>query len=561
MPPSLTTSHARGIAFNDEDTKVAENLDGLSKTNIQDCNTALDTRIDYLEGTDADPLTALVLDQSVAGVSGYMSDGNVFITLSAGDLYGNCMNTLAFTLSIPTGDAANQGQLGTLVCLVNGAVFGDSFDLGAAFNAAEQQGTQSYPPQNSPLNTITVTSVEKFATTPVFQIWKGRINVAGINAITPLSHGENSIALRHAVGATNSDSAATIIFYDSVATRPTVGAAPNVAEDTYSSLKQISGVYKYSTGDTFLIGTTLVGAFDNTYVLRPLNFDSSPIAITDFDIAWNSADVTGPSTPPAISDAFVYVPASAVAIDIASVLTENGRIGAFGEDPFGAGATVQSISANRMINTYGNVSTDLIEEFRDENRRIPYYITQAQSWTGIRTFNAVQTYPGDVIGEWDTTEDLVNNDGALQFNDGLIYPDVDFSTGYLPSVPAQPDYSALAGNQFYVRAMYDTDPHTNGMIELEGWVLATFDTTGSPTAKVEIKLPSQTGWLDLGTAFNVATFTGIDGDGCRTSAAGARFEWSSAAFSTASAGNMYIIRITLLNTSVPILTALREIGW
>ena len=110
--------------------------------------------------------------------------------------------------------------------------------------------------------------------------------------------------------------------------------------------------------------------------------------------------------------------------------------------------------------------------------------------------------------------------------------------------------------------MYDAGtPHLSGELALTGWTLSSFDTTGSPRAKVEIKLPTQTGWLDLGKAYNAGTFTGVDGDGCRTSESGDDFGWTAGGFSTAASGYMYIIRITLLNNTVSLLTNLAETGW
>ena len=58
--------------------------------------------------------------------------------------------------------------------------------------------------------------------------------------------------------------------------------------------------------------------------------------------------------------------------------------------------------------------------------------------------------------------------------------------------------------------------------------------------KIEMKIPGNTGWKDLGTAFGI-------GDGCRTSASGDTFGWSFGTYGTYGYGGV-IIRITLYAT-------------
>ena len=77
---------------------------------------------------------------------------------------------------------------------------------------------------------------------------------------------------------------------------------------------------------------------------------------------------------------------------------------------------------------------------------------------------------------------------------------------------------------------------------------------------VTATLPTQTGWLDLGTAFDSGTFTGADGDGCRTAQSGDDWSWSAGTFSTANSGDMIIVRVTFRNSTDSI-TQIRELGW
>jgi len=173
---------------------------------------------------------------------------------------------------------------------------------------------------------------------------------------------------------------------------------------------------------------------------------------------------------------------------------------------------------------------------------------------------------------WNTVLSLADGE-ALQFNNGLDYPTQNFTVGYLPAQVPTTDYSAFAASQFYVRSIYDAaNPHGFGIIQLVNWVLATFNSAGAPTAKVEIKLPTQTDWVDLGLPYNAAifpirSFSLFPGDwaggpyGCRTSQVGDEFGWTAGVFSTVNSGMMYIIRISLLAPAAPILNRLTEIGW
>ena len=545
---------ASRVTYDDSVTEVAEPLGEGQVYNVQDCAEALDARLDAVEGDNALTLAGVVLDQTPSGISAYMSDGINFITLVAGATYANCVyqaTGFRFTINAAT-DVANHGDKGTVSVLFDGVDTGDAFDLETAFVELERNAAQSYPPQSSVGGTVRITSVEKFGNTGLFQIWKGYVDIAnflpyGLNA------GEHTIQLVHHLTAGDQSSAVSRFVIDSSVTAPSVVGVPTIAENTLSSAKYISGVRKYSTGDTFDIGAVLAGAFDNLYILSPLRI--SGVAITAYDTAWNSAFVTGPSAPPAVGDGFTYAE-TGKAIAVASTLDEDAVVQVVGTDPWASGAIVNSAAENRMVNTYGNVSTAVLEDFVDENYRLSHFNTQGDNTSGIDDFVMV---PGAITGVWDSTIALADGE-ALQFDEGMIYPSQNFSVGYLPTNVV--NYSAFAADQHYVRAIYENlVSHFAGTLLLAGWALADFDTTGSPKAKVEIKLPGATGWLDLGKPYNAGTFTGIDGDGCRTLESGSQFSWTSGGFSTFSSGYMYIVRITLLDPTIASLTRIYEMGW
>ena len=71
---------------------------------------------------------------------------------------------------------------------------------------------------------------------------------------------------------------------------------------------------------------------------------------------------------------------------------------------------------------------------------------------------------------------------------------------------------------------------------------------------------STTGWLDLGVSYDSGTFSGADGDGCRTSQSGDYWSWASGVFTTADSGDRYYIKVVLRNGTRDI-TQIRELGW
>jgi hypothetical protein len=288
----------------------------------------------------------------------------------------------------------------------------------------------------------------------------------------------------------------------------------------------------------------LVNAFNNTYHATPLVLTKATVAIPNENVAWNDPRVSGHLTPPRTTDTFFFTDSN-VAISLANIYTINGRITIAGRDPIGIGASATSLSENRLINTYGNYSTTTLEEFVDENRRLSYFNTQGNNASGVNDWVVA---PGSPTGNWNSQTALANGE-AQCYNDGLYYPRLNYTVGYFPTNTV--NYSAFAGSQYYVRCVpTNGNPSNSGTIQLVGWTLATFlniTEGGAPIAVVELKIPGRTGWYDLGRSFG-------NGNGCRISAVGDIFGYSTGTNSTAPTINMIILRITLLNNTVPLLT-------
>jgi hypothetical protein len=216
--------------------------------------------------------------------------------------------------------------------------------------------------------------------------------------------------------------------------------------------------------------------------------------------------------------------------------------------PWVTGSGVSSAAQGRLIDAYVQTSTALAEYFDDEVYRLPA--------------GAYGSVPGAITGQWTSSTALVNGETQV-YGGQLIYPTVNFTSGYLPTQGVGTDYSAFTGNQVYYRAIYQAaTPHQSGILSIlgSGFTASDLQQVGSGKLNIEIKLPSATGWLDLGKAYNSGTFTGVDGDGCRTAQSASTWSWTAGTFSTASSGYMTIIRVTILNSAV-VLDSISETAW
>ena len=497
--------------------------------------------------TDLAPADALVLGGDIqytfTEYSGKLSTSSLFFdNLSPGDSVTTIMTDSSFTALSPAQTTThNDADLGTLVITLNSNPI-DTFNYGTAFVEGERTGNQSYPPANAPNDYLTITSVGKYNDFRKWQKANFSVNFGAIYGNADLTGGENGIQVYHDTGSVINSTSIKTLFYDPETFRPSVNGSPTIIEDT-PVIKELSGVNYYTTNSTFDIDAQIDHLFQYTYIQTPITLALTGMASVIMDITDGS--ISGVSTPPVWNETTTITNKS-VTLDTANLTSNDARVNVTPADPQGDGSAQQSGSENRLINTYATTSTTLTESFVDENRRLPA--------------GAYDSVPGAITGSWTSGDDLVDGNSQV-YNDSLVFPANDFSAGYLPAQDAGSDYSAFAGDQLYYRAYYDSvNPHSSGTLEIDGITQA--DLGGD--IELELKLPTQTGWLDLGTLFNAGTFTGVDGDGSATSYSQGgtvlTINWTAGTFSTADSGDMYILKITHANTNEEINSA-DETGW
>lgn len=520
-----------------------------SSTLTADAIDDLNETMNYLAPDDAGSMDGDTLTTNgVSTYTGRLSDGNTNYPggFAIGSTYTRIINDGTFSILSPNQSTTfNKADEGVMRYYING-VEDDSVDLAANFVEGERGGTQSTTPWTGGASNLSVTLVTWYNSFPAWQRGNATMTVVPGD----LRQGYNYFDFKHDLD-TDQDTATLKFFYDNDAgSNPSISVSTTVVENTKVT-KWLSGIDHYYRASTFDMDATAIDCFDNVYhQTSSLTYTSTSSTMGSGNIDYDDGAVsgmTGAGGFPLIGDTMT-VNNKLITVPNSNVRSINARATVTPRDPYGSYSGSQSGSENRLVDAYVTTSTVLYEYFDDENRRL--------------TAGAYDSIPGSITGVWTSSNTLV--DGNVQvFNGRLYYPTINFNSGYLPSQSIG-DYSAFSGDQVYYRAFYDSGiAHSNGSLEfgnLSG--NGDIDPVGTGDINVEIKLSTQTGWLDLGTAYNVATFSGVDGDGCRNGdASGNDFPWICGTKSTANSGYMIIVKVTFRNNGAKYISQIRELGW
>jgi hypothetical protein len=552
-----------------QDPTDASWADGLFTSWTSDTTTIMDALDNINEALNdlapATPLTLAGASLTMAGVSTFNGNASAgagqFFKSAAGEdidatyTGGKIVLSDNFTLTNPTSGATESGGDDTFSDGESGTLSARITKSGSEAEDGSINLATATPPETDAALTLNAQNANYNS----FALWVRGDATIDVDATAPLGQGYNKIVMRHAFGG-NRDSADYEVFNDTSATVVTVTTATQLAENTKVSI-WLSGVEFYADNSTFDVSFQTANNFKNTYQSDAFGYSgisaipSGTVSLTH--AAWNGTV----SNPPDISDVPVLGGASDFTVTASTNNTTNvnARLTMTFRKPGRSNVTSQSQglggSGNLLIHTYSGTgnSTALLDSFNDENRRLP-------DNDGSAYPNNYDSIPGAITGQWTTTADLVNGEAQV-YNGSLWFPTINFSSGFHPST-GQPDYSAFSGDQVYLRAIFDSGgtPHSSGTLEFTGLTGADVGAKGAGNINVEIKLPTQTGWLDLGTDFDSGTFTGADGDGCRTAQSGNDWSWTASTFSTADSGDMIIVRISFRNSTDSI-SELEELDW
>lgn len=374
---------------------------------------------------------------------------------------------------------------------------------------------------------LVVTSVGKYND---FNMWqKMNANMQYSN----LAEGFHQFQMIHQVRGVDRATTVTKVFYDNSSTNTLSITGASISEAS-PSLAYLSGVSYYGAGSTFQVQATVNNIYQKI-------FRSDKVATVALNAGGASSVNIAPDANPNYNDAKNISTTLSLASNVYNV---NVYATVDGYHPYKTVSQVNTGSVNRMINTYGNVSTVTSEYWRDENYRLP---TTFDTDTVPANTAAVQS-------QWTSANPLGSTD-ALVYNQSLQYGNINFTTR-LPS--GSPDYSTKSGSQIYMRAVNIGTPKSGMTLTLTGLTSTDVAAVGSGNLNVEIKLPSQTGWCDIGTDFNANTFDvpsqPKDGQGCRVSVSGSIWTLTFGGKSTLNTNGFVFIRITFRNTSAKSIT-------
>lgn len=477
--------------------------------------------LQYLIPDDAAPLAGN-LEADISFVNGYLSPGvgQNFDQLHAYENYDKLINNGTFVLTNPNNNTQfNKADQGFLRLYVNDNLI-DQFNLETAFNESERNSGQTYPPQYGSGNKIEIIEVVPYMNYGLNQKGDFRIHISS----SDLRQGENNIKVIHILDTEQHETTELVLFYD---TSTNNIIFTNIQNDQYTILssKYLSGVRHLYIGDSIQFEFTINHSFDNTYTLPDqISVDCSDFGITPYTINPTSSGVLG---APIISIGQSYSYSKIKIINLSNVYKVTPYLKLTGNTPFGSDPQINSSLMNILINTYNNYSDDKNEYFVDEQYRL-----------SIDDYDSVLAIYKDL---WNSTS-LLGTQDLQVFNSQLVYPTLDYSSNYIPNQTV--NYAGFSGNRSYIRAFIDLGiAHNNGTFYLKGFNISHTNT------KISIKLPSQTGWLDLKTLYNEADFTGTDNDGCLINENGEYLTWTSGQYSTAYSGYMVLVKITFTNPS------------
>lgn len=502
------------IADHDERYYTEDEID----ITVSDLQTQIDALLNLVP-SDADELDGTFRYSGTIFRTGYLShNGGNFVTLVPEQQFTRITKDPNFILTNPDTTQFNDADKGVLRLYINDVEV-DNFDLAAAFNESERNDGQTYPPVTASGGFLQIVEVTPYASYPTYQKGEFRIEIESVDLVP----GENKIKLIHELQSGNRETEDLIIFWDNFTSQ--IGfQSIGVQHETISSTKYISGIRHYDIGDQLRIHFSALRLFDNTYTMpNQVKIDPNNFASDDYYINYQSPGSSGVAQP---EPGEVLQYNNIITISNQDVYKVNPRLALTGYDPHGPSDIFYTPYLNILVNTYGVKSNDKNEYFVDEYYR-------------LSETNLYDTIP-TVINEWWNSQNILTT-GQLQVYDGkLIYPKTNYSV-FLPSQSV--NYSGFSGSRYYIRVFKDLNPHNNGTFFIEGYNI------NDGNVKIELKLPSQTGWLDISKQYNTADFTGIDGDGCLINRSGYYLEWTSGGFSTADSGYLVVVRITMLNSN------------
>ena len=328
------------------------------------------------------------------------------------------------------------------------------------------------------------------------------------------------------------DTSETELWYDPVNAAPVI-TGTEVTENSLTSSRYLSGVRYYYLGDTFDMTSSVAKIAESCLkVGNPVSYEFvGPLVIKTIDGSTFAHDGT-------------YVVNDVnQAIGYSNVYSIDARLQVIGQKPSGITVSQLSPSENRLVNTYPT-ELSVLNDYSpfDEYYRLP------ASWN----FDA--TPAGNLYGNWNSST-LLSNGNAMLYNGKVwAYPNINFSSGYLPVQSA--DYTSFSGDQGIYWGFNIGNAHSSATIYLPGLtnVNTQISAAGTGNLNIQLKLPGVSAWLDCGRSFG-------DGPGCRVgTSSGSTLNVSFGLLSTTSSSGYVYMWVTVKNNSAAQAVSIQMVG-
>lgn len=455
-----------------------------------------------------------------------------------GKQINNIVLTTTSTYGIKDAQFANADQ-GILKLHINGVVVA-KIDLGANFKEENRKTQQNITDYNitgegdeiangvvSFANgKLKLVSVKKYGTFSKWQIGNVQVIID-----QQLRDGKNDIKITHEIGKNIASTQTLTMCYDNITVSPQFTVQPTITEKIAIG-KYLSGVKYYTTGDKFSVDYTVGDIFKTTY---------HPTAVSDYSMNGVNKKNGNPSNVPAL-DSTLVINDGEFTINANNVFSNNANLNVKVYDAYGTKKLDKTLSEKRLVLTYENQSTKVLEKFVDENYRLP------------KDYD-FDNKTNPITGQWDSTTALENGNAQCYIKNSapaLIYPNVNFAEGFLPTNTA--NYSAgFSGDQVYIRA-FESAGKGNAQFKFDGL-------SNLNDIKLEVKLPTQSGWGDALKPYDSSADKKQDGWGMLQGAASASgLTVTFGGLNTVDTNGRIYVRITLKNTNAS-LKGISVVGW
>lgn len=394
------------------------------------------------------------------------------------------------------------------------------------------------------------------------------------------------------------------VFRDTNSGTAPSGSSWLSSENGLPTLTYLSGVQFYTgAGLTWNVDLQVLGLQNNSYLtgsvanpnvatgfeslLDPIqinlgDFGASTVKVPYYDLRKNGVPPNySPTNAPQLGDTIQYLNASLTPVfaGSASPVDGYGLLRAELTDAFNPVVTYDDTAKRYLFNSYpqtggSTAATETFEAFTDEKYR---YVSNYSG--AVPTAPLIPAGPDD----FNSTTTFVASGVDLQVvGHQLVYPHDNFSAATYRPV-AQPDYAAvLAADpashiRRYVRAFNTGIARNTGKLRIQGLAYTDWASTGLYTgneatdhpggAIVQVRVPGQTGWLDVGRPLGDPSLLGSDGHGCGVSVTGSGSDWTVTFNTTAYTGDNgtgdfpLFVRVSLIKNGVGQTLAVDDIEW